>query len=443
MSDLLIITRAEWRKILEPFIRYKNDVAMPTALLTIEDINNQYQGKDLPEKIKRAIEAHRRLYGIKYVMLTGDSDRFPTRYVKAINTEWGTRWYPSDLYYSDLYDRNGNFDIWDSDHDGIYGEIDFGGGGDASTWNLDKIDMVPDIAVGRVPASTQDELATYLQKVMNYEFAASASYYHNYDSNWVKRALFVVDGGVGAFGDIGLSKQYAAPLANSGISVSYRAQNDPPWNTATPQQRADEINKVLNSGTGFLCYFGHGNTRSFSGWYDANNLVALNNQCHLPIVYAISCLTASFSFDLDTYGTVNGGDWTGGSGPRPEPAPIQPSKHDRDSMAEEFLVKRSSGAIAYIGTTDKIEHGGKNLAWYFFQAYQNMSKPPILGAMWKDALSRFARTDALKNEYYAFIHIHKVMLFGDPSLRVGGLSYPIIGIPGKAIKPQEMQAALE
>lgn len=441
MQNLLIIAPSSWKNILETFTRYKNDTGMPSNFISIEDIDAQFEGKDGPEKIKHAIETQHRLFGVKYVMLVGDVDICPVRYIKAINTQWGTRWYPSDLYYSDLYDTDGNFNNWDADSDGIFGEVDFTGGGLSGT-NLDKINMIPDVAVGRVPASTYEEASAYLQKVMSYEFSARESYNSNYDSDWAKKALFVVDGGKSPFGDIGLAKQYAQPLSNSGISVTYRYQNDPPWDT-DPGKRTEEITNMLNSGVGFLCYFGHGDRTSFSGWYSTNDVANINNKLHLPIIYAISCLTAHFHFDLDSYEAVNGGDWTGGAEPRPEPAAVQPSKHDRDSMAEEFLLKHTSGAVAYIGTTEVIEHGGKNLARYFFDAYQNMSKPPVLGDLWQNALSRFAGSDALQGMggYYAFIHIHKVMLFGDPSLRVGGLQRHILP-SGNVVDPEIMQVGL-
>ena len=95
-------------------------------------------------------------------------------------------------------------------------------------------------------------------------------------------------------------------------------------------------------------------------------------------------------------------------------------------MAEEFLVKRDSGAVAYIGAAHKFEHGGKPLGAYFFEAYRDLPKPPTLGDMWGAALKRFIANELGggtigMGPYYAFIHAHKVMLFGDPSLRLGGL----------------------
>jgi hypothetical protein len=430
LYDLLVLVPTIWQNIIQQFIQYKNDTSIQTKSMTLDYVNANYVGNDVQEKIKKAIEQEHRNNKIKYVMLVGDADSFPVRYIRAVNTEWGTKWYPSDLYFADLYDKNGNFDDWDYQNNGIYGEVDFANRAFQDT-NIDKIDMIPDVAVGRVPCSSEKEMQTYLEKVMTYEFCARESTYFNYDSNWAKRALFVVDGDPNPFGDETLSNQYSKPLEDSGIELIKRFKDDPPWNSMTDAQRAAEFTRVLNEGVGFVNFFGHGNVGSFNQWYSKNDCQNLNNQYRLPIIYATACLTGRFQMDYPidkaSYEAVNGGDWTGGASPRPEPAAVQPKKYDRDSMAEEFLVKRKSGAIAYIGTTSKIEHGGKSLTQYFFDAYKKMSKLKglALGEMWKYAQTEFAKTDALQgmNGYFAFIHIHKVMLFGDPSLRVGGVPY--------------------
>lgn len=451
MNELLVLGPAEWRGSLERFVRYKNDTGMSAALLTLEAIDSQFNGVDAPERIKRAIEVQHRVSGTQYVLLAGDVDRFPVRYIKAVNTEWGTKWYPSDLYYADLYRSDGSFDSWDADKDGVFGELDFKEVGTAAKFNIDLINVYPDVAVGRVPASDSSELDTYLDKVMSYEFAAHESMWHNYGSGWFKRALFVVDGGSAPFGDETQSDQQAAPLSDVGIQVLRRYQDSEPWKSAQPQDRADEINRVLNEGVGFVYFNGHGNTNTYAGWYDTNDMAALDNALRLPIVFAIACYTGRFHTGLDNYEKVMGGDWTGvtGSSPdRPQPAPVQPGNHDRDSMAEAFLVKRRSGAVAYIGSVSKFEHGGKPLGRYFSEAYKMSAKPPVLGAMWKNALWRFTDNELGggvigMGPFYAFIHVHKVMLFGDPSLRVGGLGESLPSPPKGAMAPELMNAALE
>ncbi len=426
MHELLIVAPEDWAGSVEPFLSYKRDTGISAKMVSVEDIESSAPTGDLPAKLKRYIEGQVRLDGTRYVLLAGDVDRCPVRYVRAINTEWGTKWYPSDLYYADLYNSSGQFDDWNFDGDGLLGEVDFSGGGNFKATNLDRINMIPDVAVGRVPASSEDELETYFGKVRGYEFAASESYWHRYGSEWFKRCLSVVDGGTSPFGSGGLADQYVQPLERAGVAIKRMYQDEAPWSSMSSAQRATALVDELNVGAGFALYYGHAFTNSLAGWFGSSNIASLANEGRLPLVVAIGCYPARFHFDLNSYEALNGGDWTGSGNnlsSRPEPSPIMPQKHDRDSLAEDLLVKQDAGAIAMIGAVSKFEHGGKALVAYLFEEYESAKKPPALGDLWREAQRRFAQTDAQQGMggYYAFIHIHKVMLFGDPSLRLGGI----------------------
>lgn len=81
---LLIITHGapdteDFKSALQPLVQHKNSTGMPTRLLTLEEIYEtpEYRGRDHPETIKKAILDAKRRWGIQYVMLVGDSDRFP------------------------------------------------------------------------------------------------------------------------------------------------------------------------------------------------------------------------------------------------------------------------------------------------------------------------------------------------------------------------------
>jgi hypothetical protein len=446
MHELLIIGPAAWKSTLDRFARYKCDTAMPARVTTIEEVASTVSGVDDPDRIKRSIERDHRLNGTRYVLLVGDADTFPVRYIRATNTEWGTMWYPSDLYYSDLYDSTGAFDDWDADGDGIFAEMNFKEVSSGAKFNIDQINLVPDVVVGRVPASTEAEAARYFDKVVAYEFAARESVAHGYPSQWFRTALIV--GGNDGFGNKAISNQHAAPLAAAGLALVRRYRDEPPWNGTDDAGRSAELTRLLDRGAGFLHFYAHGNTNTFAGWLSSNDVAALDNAGRLPVVVAISCLTAKFHIDKNAYMTAMGTTWTGTApvdDARPTPAPIQP-KHDRDSMAEEFLVRRDSGAVAYIGAAHKFEHGGKPLGAYLFEAYRDQSKPPTLGAMWGTALTRFVNNELGggtigMGPYFAFIHAHKVMLFGDPSLRVGGLQHVTAG-PGQPLEPELVHEAI-
>ena len=422
--DLLIISPQEFEGALVPLKDHKDRTGISTRIISLEDVFEQFPAKDQPESVKACIDYYKKNKGISYVMLVGDGDEFPVRYVKAYNTEWGSVFFPSDLYYADLYDARGNFDDWDGDGDGVFGEMDFSASDpkNVKLVNLDEIDLYPDVAVGRVPASSYKEVETYVDKVISYEFGA-------YKSSWFNRALLTVDGGSDPFGDEGKMDAVVPYLA--GFSIIKRYADESPWNGMTDGQRADEISNVLNSGVGFVNYYGHGNSLSWSGWYDSGKISALTNQGRLPVVFATACYTGQFYTDMDYYRAEDNSEWTwtGAANPpdRPEPMAIQPSKYDKESLAEHFLVKNPGGAVGYVGSCGKGEHGfwiaaGEGLSPYFFEAYSLGSRN--LGDIWNRAMTRFIRDEVepLGMDWYRFIHVHKVILFGDPSLRVGGIS---------------------
>jgi len=189
--DLLIITPVEFQPAAEPLAVHKSATGMPTTLKTLEHICGRFPGADDPEKIKRAIEHYHRFNGIKYVMLVGDVDKFPVRWVTHEQTnqpETQTYYFPSDLYYADLYDADGDFNTWNSDGDEYFGEHlkNDRCGSDPYSVNADHADLHPDVAVGRVPASYIEEVESYVAKVIRYEYLTADA-----DSDWFHNVLLL------------------------------------------------------------------------------------------------------------------------------------------------------------------------------------------------------------------------------------------------------------
>jgi len=429
----LIIAPDDFIDELQVLQNYKNCTGRPTILANLTWVDNNFTGSDLPEKVKKCIAYFRQNNNIFYAMLVGDCDKFPVRYCRAYNTEWGSKYYPSDLYYADLYNSSYNFDDWDGDNDGIIGEMDFAGGTNINLVNLDDIDMYPDIALARVPASTGAEVTTYVNKIIDYELKAPG--------NWFNNALLIVDGHALPFGDtVKVNEDVIPHLTSSSFNIIKRYMDDAQWTGQTYATRFAEIETRLNSGVGFVNYYGHGNRLTWcnkyeNGWYDYTKIHLLTNQHKLPVMFASACFTGRFHFDREYYMDINGIEWNRLGGPYPvvnfpEPMAIQPSAYDlydSESMAEHILVKSSSGGIGYIGVTSKSEHGmwlsnpseSIGLAPYFFEDYDNGNR--TLGILWENAMSDFVSdVETLAMGQYAFIHIHKVQLFGDPSLTVGG-----------------------
>jgi len=427
-DNFLIIAPDDFIDELEILQNYKSCTGRPTTLVNLTWVDNNFTGTDLAEKVKKCIEYYELYYNVIYVMLVGDSDKFPVRYCRAYNTEWGSKYYPSDLYYADLYNSSYNFDDWDGDNDGQIGEMDFSGGTSINLVNLDDIDMYPDISLARVPASTETEVKTYIDKIIDYELKAPGSWFNN--------AMVMVDGNPGGWGDTTKMNEDVIPyLSGSGFNVIKRYKDNPPWSGTSYENCAAEFNTRLNSGVGIVNYYGHGNRLSYSDWYDATYMTSLYNNDMLPVIFISACYTGRFHFDREYYMDINGIEWNRLGGPYPvvnfpEPMAIQPSQYDSyngESMAEQFLVKRYSGGIGYIGVTSKSEQGlwlsdpstSIGLSPYFFQDYYNGNR--TLGILWRNAMSTFvADVENIAMNNYAFLHIHKMQLFGDPSLTVGG-----------------------
>ncbi|MCX6667477.1 MAG: C25 family cysteine peptidase [Euryarchaeota archaeon] len=96
--DLLIITSEALKSGFEPLKQEHDAQGLKTLICTVEDIYNNYTGSDNQDKIRNFIKYAYETYHIKYVLLGGDNEIVPVRYLYTIlNPDT-----PSDLYYAGL-----------------------------------------------------------------------------------------------------------------------------------------------------------------------------------------------------------------------------------------------------------------------------------------------------------------------------------------------------
>ena len=102
-------------------------------------------------------------------------------------------------------------------------------------------------------------------------------------------------------------------------------------------------------------------------------------------------------------------------------------------MAEEFLVKNTGGAVAFVGGSTGQQTPCLLLERFFFESY-TCYNDRVIGDMWNRALRRFHAHYNLSNAWQSesscsstntcwvklarFNTGMKTMLFGDPSLRI-------------------------
>ncbi len=152
--DYLIITREAFTTELQPLIEEKESHGLKVKVLTLEYILENYNGSDIPEKIRNAIIDYYKRFNIEWVLIVGDDDVIPARRVLCNDIYPGVKnepsIFPTDYYYAGL---NGT---WNADGDEYYGEAE------------DNVDYGADVFVGRLPVKNVHELRAVIRKIVRY-----------------------------------------------------------------------------------------------------------------------------------------------------------------------------------------------------------------------------------------------------------------------------------
>jgi len=175
--DYLIITNEDMKATFQQLADFKTASGMPAVVVTRESIAaNNRNGADIQETIRMYLRDAYTLWGIKYVLLGGDSDILPPRYIN--NSFYPTSGYtsiPCDLYFGCL---DGN---WNADGNASFGQPADGGG-----YVGDLVDFAEEIQVGRATVSTSADAAVFVSKTISYEQTAAGAL-------WTNRALFAAE----------------------------------------------------------------------------------------------------------------------------------------------------------------------------------------------------------------------------------------------------------
>jgi len=353
-------------------------------------------------------------------------------------------WSVSDLYYADLYTSSGAFDDWNWNKTGLnknlFGEIEFKlAQYPGAVLNNDHIDFLPDIAVGRLPAYDVSQVEAYVKKVIWYETATQQT------DNWF-RTVDLYEGTTGGAGYQSNIENFFKGLPDQ-FTVHNRTWNGTFKNLNDTQRRAVVVNDI-NQGAGFINYLGHGNTGSWAciSFTDSEVKTKLTNSRMLPIIVAGACFTSQFApippgeayTDInDTFHTGVNSDCQRFPGPPEYPDYAYPralqASGSPGCIGEDFMFlsgsSGSNGAIAYLGERSAGRDWGNQLTEYFFKNYLAGT---TLGKMWQGMIKDYYWAHQLNasstwnygpekwDEGHKFDEPQKFVLFGDPSLRVGG-----------------------
>lgn len=426
---LLIVAPDAFHPALAEFVAFKK-LRLPTEWASLEEILRGSPGADDPERLKRRLYKIWRERRVEYVLLVGDADVLPVRFMvldRVTAPAFDYAFYPSDLYYGDLARADGTFDDWnagrESFHAGYYGEV-HGEKNKKDPINYDRIDYKPDIAVGRWPVSTPEEAKIVADKTLAYEKGLSDPA----AAGRRRAALFASGGWV----DCRERMDAMARRIPSGWSVEKRYFEDEGRKDGTPRPDEAQMLGLLNEGVGMVCHTGHGSGGAWERCLSLGTLDRIRNADRLPVMMSAGCGTALFAAlpPYDPYVDVEGKEHPGTNdnreaftSPPPPPAPYQKGKYNLTGLGEQLVRRGPDGAVAYIGCNTGSQPCGVTLLEGFVDALAALPEPR-LGDCWARAVSAYYDREHLADlkpteDWYPpsiFFQGMKFMLFGDPSM---------------------------
>jgi hypothetical protein len=415
--DMIIITPNRFSESIQPLVEHKNNHEITTMIKTIEAIYDEYEGSDDAEKVKYFIKDAIESLNSKYILLMGGKKilsfewNVPARYSNLADG-FGHEFFLSDLYFADIYKVNGDFEDWDSNGNGIYAEWGING---------DELDLNPDIAIGRLPCRTKNEVETVVNKIITYENNA-------FSKSWFKRLVVV---GGDTFPDY---EGYEGELTCN-QAVNYMSDFDiiKLYTSNGELTGPEDIVNELNKGCGFFMTRGRGGTDRIRMVYpegaefiafNIDYISDLNNKDMYPICILGECIHGRFDVGIINIIKLIQGD---------------PEYNIYDCIPEciawRLIREKDAGAIATItntnicfgafgdnndnGINDDAELYGGFLAVELFRLYSE-EEIRILGDLHKNALSSYVEKFPVYTNKIHSKSIQEFILFGDPSLKIGG-----------------------
>ncbi|MBD3383430.1 hypothetical protein GF407_00765 [candidate division KSB1 bacterium] len=176
-------------------------------------------------------------------------------------------------------------------------------------------DLLPDLAVGRIPAQTPAQAEAYIEKLQEYEQSPSSS--------WKKHFTFIT-GGFNRIEQTAFMQQ-AEQLTSKYIDTSpvngtVTFINKQSQGYIEGEHRQDILNAV-NNGTVWLNFTGHAGSRTWDLMFHEPDVYELGNAPRYPFITSMTCHTGRFA------------------------EPLQ------ESFAEIFIHSPQKGAIAFMGTS--------------------------------------------------------------------------------------------
>ncbi len=243
----------------------------------------------------------------------------------------------------------------------------------------------PILPIGRLSATTGDQVRTYLNKIQELE-STSNSVTDFEEQNWRKRILHL--GGGSSDFEQSLLKNHLTDLEGITNQSILGAKVYPFYKkqqvfTQTPNSIF--IDSLINTGVGLITFYGHGNTKGFD--YYLNLPHKYTNAGRYPMIFALGCYNGSMHFRTP-------------------------------QMSEKFIFEPNAGAGAYLAFVDAVTISAtKELSRFFYQSINNT--PAIsIGEAIQETLQNMVSTP--NYNYYSTYQMASQYLsyHGDPAIQL-------------------------
>ena len=410
--DLLIIAPEEFITTLQRLVDFKNDMGITTKLTSLDDIPST--GTDQQESIKYYIKDAIETWGIDYLLLVGagyeGEELFPNRYA-WIPSGGYEQYFPSDLYYADIYDGTGGFSTWDDDGDGKYAEYN-----SPSDNDMDAVDIYPDVRLGRLPANTIEEVDIVIDKIIYYK-----------EHNKMTNEIVQVGGDTFTDDSEGI---YEGEFANAAVMDVLPGYTTTQLWASNNQLTKQNIAEGFRSMPDFVDFSGHGSPQSwathacndentwlppetslspYTGWlYIDFDIFMVNNAKKFPVVFHNACSNNKYS-------------------------------KAKQSLSWKVLSKDGGGGIAAFGASgigygshgsDEVE---RLFGWLEVHTHEQIISDKILGIVWENCVTDYYNTFHSTIDEVDYKTLLEYSMFADPTVAIQNGDNPSIAPPNRPL----------
>ncbi len=380
-ASALYIAPKIFHTALAPLLNHRLGQGYSVRVVDVQAIYDAWSGGQVdPQAIRAFLRYARDSWSAKPqgVTLVGDGTADPLNYIKRNNINF----IPPYLANVDAF-------LGETACENCYAQLD---GADALS------DLLPDVAIGRLPVKSEAELTALVSKILTYENVAIAT--------WTKRAVVITDNGIDESGVPDSAGDFAAQ-ADRGLAYLpkdmdiRRVYYDPspqrpnePWREPDGPRAHERTMAEISQGAGLITYVGHSSQFQWAvtnlssspsyllSLYDAD---ALQNIGKTGILREMTCLTAAFHTPAFSGTSI-----------------------------DERLILQPGGAVAIWGSTGKsVSQGHEALLRGFDQALAAAGQNrPTIGSL---VLAGY--TELVTNGTCCQDSVQTFVLLGDPLTR--------------------------